>query len=101
MSRRSIMTAIATVGAAAAVPALAGPAVGAIMPETSSQPTEIEKVWVRAPALHRECEKHSRLCDKLEKVLVERMPDPHPSIVWGNPPRAGGAKTRSGAQRIR
>jgi hypothetical protein len=36
LSRRSIMTAVATIGAAAAVPALAAPAVAAIMPETSS-----------------------------------------------------------------
>jgi hypothetical protein len=39
----------------------------------------------RARGALREYRAARRLCDRLDKVLVQRMPDPHPSIVWRNP----------------
>ena len=50
-----------------------------------AEPTVIEKLWIEGQAAKREYEVNARLCKRLEKVLERRMPDPHPSIVWGNP----------------
>jgi hypothetical protein len=80
LSRRSLVT------SAAALPALALPA--AAVTRTGSKPAEptaIEKLWVQAKADRREFYIQDRLCDRLEKILEQRMPEPHPSIVWGGP----------------
>jgi hypothetical protein len=90
LSRHSIMTAVASLGAAAAVPAFAATAVEAApalaqQPITPAELTPIGNMWIEAVNVDNEYKAHRRLCERLENVLEERMPEPHPSIVWGTP----------------
>lgn len=82
LSRRSLVTSVA------ALPALAVPVVA--LPAPKAEPTAIEKLWAEAKALRREFAVQDRLCDRLKEVLERRMPDPHPSIVWGGKNEADG-----------
>ncbi|MGB9390590.1 MAG: hypothetical protein WCB70_11490 [Xanthobacteraceae bacterium] len=59
-------------------------------PSVSAEPTVIEKLWVQAKAYRREYHIQNRLCDRLEKIVEQRMPEPHPSIIWGGPNEADG-----------
>jgi hypothetical protein len=86
LSRRTLVT------SAAALPALALPAAAVVRtgPSVSAGPTAIEGLWVQAKAHRREFHIQNRLCERLMKVLEQRMPEPHPSIVWGGPNEADG-----------
>ena len=90
LSRRAILAGAASVSAlavpaaiaaAATSPALAPPAV----PAAPSEPSAIEKLWAEREVVLCEYRAANRLCNRLGRVLERRMPDPHPSIVWGNP----------------
>jgi len=92
LSRRAILAGasasaltvpIAAVAVAAPSLALAEPAIA--VPTVPSGPSVIEKLWDERQAALREYEAAHRVCDRLDKVLEQRMPDPHPSIVWSNP----------------
>ena len=95
LSRRAILAGAASVSAlavpvaatAAAAPslALAEPNATPAAPVLPSEPSVIEKLWIERQAARREYEINQKLCKRLEEVLERRMPDPHPSIVWGNP----------------
>lgn len=87
MLNRRTLVASAAVLPALALPTAAVPLTGAA---PSTEPTAIEKLWVQAKACRREYHIQDRLCDRLEKILEQRMPEPHPSIVWGGPNEADG-----------